>query len=151
MCLMGMVALAVATLTVRTATSGGNLLMIVGMQMLVGAAVLGVIALGTETWEVTWTPRLGLAFAYTTLVPGLLATWVWFRLVGRIGAVRAATFHFLNPFFGGRHRGASVGRAPGAVGHPGRRHHRSRDSRRSMVTARDGARAVKPVTQRCGT
>jgi len=25
---------------------------------------------------------------------------VWFLLVGRIGAVRAATFHFLNPFFG---------------------------------------------------
>lgn len=100
LCLMGMVALAVATLTVRSATSGGNLLMIVGMQMLVGAAVLGVTALMFETWHVNWTPRLGLAFAYTTLVPGLLATWVWFRLVGRIGAIRAATFHFLNPFFG---------------------------------------------------
>ena len=100
LCLLGMVALAVATLTVRGATSGGNLLMIVGMQMLVGAAVLGLAALLLETWEVTWTARLGLAFAYTTLVPGLLATWVWFRLVGRIGAVRAATFHFLNPFFG---------------------------------------------------
>ncbi|MBM3612361.1 MAG: EamA/RhaT family transporter, partial [Alphaproteobacteria bacterium] len=35
-----------------------------------------------------------------TLVPGLIATWVWFLLVGRIGAVRAATFHFLNPVFG---------------------------------------------------
>ncbi len=100
LCLMGMVALAVATLTVRSATSGGNLLMIVGMQMLVGAAALGVAALLFETWQVNWTPRLGLAFAYTTLVPGLLATWVWFRLVGRIGAIRAATFHFLNPFFG---------------------------------------------------
>ncbi len=100
LCLMGMVALAVATLTVRSATSGGNLLMIVGMQMLVGAAVLGVAALLFETWHVNWSARLGLAFAYTTLVPGLLATWVWFRLVGRIGAVRAATFHFLNPFFG---------------------------------------------------
>lgn len=98
--LMGMVALAVATLTVRSATSGGNLLMIVGMQMLVGAVVLGIAALATERWEVTWTPRLGWAFAYTTLVPGLLATWVWFALVARIGAVRAATFHFLNPFFG---------------------------------------------------
>jgi drug/metabolite transporter (DMT)-like permease len=34
------------------------------------------------------------------LVPGLAATWVWFLLVQRIGAVRGATFHFLNPFFG---------------------------------------------------
>ena len=40
------------------------------------------------------------AFAYTTLVPGLLATWVWFSLVREIGAIKAATFHFLNPFFG---------------------------------------------------
>jgi drug/metabolite transporter (DMT)-like permease len=54
----------------------------------------------TETWHVNWTLRLGFAFAYTTLIPGLLATWVWFRLVARIGAVRAATYHFLNPFFG---------------------------------------------------
>ena len=74
--------------------------MIVGLQMLMGSAALTVPALTLETWAVNWTPRLGLAFAFTTLVPGLLATWVWFRLVGRIGAVRAATFHFLNPFFG---------------------------------------------------
>jgi drug/metabolite transporter (DMT)-like permease len=40
------------------------------------------------------------AFWYTVLVPGLAATMIWFVLVGRIGATRAATFHFLNPFFG---------------------------------------------------
>jgi len=40
------------------------------------------------------------AFIYTTLIPGLVATWVWFILVGRIGAVKASTFHFLNPFLG---------------------------------------------------
>jgi drug/metabolite transporter (DMT)-like permease len=100
LCGIGALALAVATLSVRGATSGGNLLMIVGMQMLVGSAILGVVALGFETEQINWTPRLGLAFAYTTLVPGLIATWVWFALVGRIGPVRAATYHFLNPFFG---------------------------------------------------
>ena len=31
---------------------------------------------------------------------GTIGTWIWFSLVARIGAVRAATFHFLNPFFG---------------------------------------------------
>lgn len=97
---MGAMALAFATLTVRSASSGGNLLMIVGLQMLVGSLVLSVFAIGLEEWSVNWTPRLVGAFVYTTLVPGLLATWVWFLLVGRIGAVRAATFHFLNPFFG---------------------------------------------------
>ena len=100
LCGLGVLALAFATLTVRGASSGGNLLMIVGLQMFVGAAVLGVTAVATEVWVVHWSLHLVLAFVYTTLVPGLLATWVWFKLVNRIGAVRAATFHFLNPFFG---------------------------------------------------
>ncbi len=100
LCGLGALALAVATLTVRGASAHGNLLMIVGLQMFVGAALLGLAAVVFEDWQVSWTPRLGLAFAYTTLVPGLLATWVWFRLVRRIGAVRAAAYHFLNPFFG---------------------------------------------------
>ncbi|SMX46713.1 DMT family transporter [Actibacterium lipolyticum] len=100
LCLVGALALAVATLSVRGAASGGNVLMIVGLQMLVGSAVLAVAALFLETWQVNWTPRLLWAFAYTTIVPGLLATFTWFMLVGRIGAVRAATFHFLNPFLG---------------------------------------------------
>lgn len=100
LCGLGVVALSAATLSVRSASSGGNLLMVIGLQMLVGSACLGVAAVSTETWAVHWSLRLILAFAYTTLVPGLAATWVWFELVKRIGAVRAATFHFLNPFFG---------------------------------------------------
>lgn len=101
LCVLGALALAVATLTARGASSGGNVLMIVGLQMFVGAAVLAVVAAFTERGlPIHWTPRLILAFLYTTLVPGLLATWVWFRLVARIGAVTAATYHFLNPFFG---------------------------------------------------
>jgi len=100
LCLIAVVALTVATLTVRNASSGGNILMIVGLQMLVGSIVLGVFAVALEEWQVNWSPQLVLAFAYTTLVPGLGATFVWFMLVGRIGAVKAATFHFLNPFLG---------------------------------------------------
>lgn len=100
LCGLGALALAIATLTVRGASSGGNVLMIVGLQMFVGAAILGVISAATEVHAVRWSPRLVLAFIYTTLFPGLIATWVWFRLVDRIGAVRAATYHFLNPFFG---------------------------------------------------
>lgn len=100
LCLIGVGALTFATLAVRGASSGGNLLMVVGLQMLVGCAALIPPALALETWDVTWSQQLIAAFVYTTLVPGLLATWVWFKLVGRIGATRAATFHFLNPFFG---------------------------------------------------
>lgn len=100
LCLLAAVALTVATLSVRGATSGGNVMMIVGLQMFVGAAFLAVGSALTETIAVTWSWQLIAAFAYTTLVPGLAATFVWFTLVNQIGAVKAATFHFLNPFFG---------------------------------------------------
>lgn len=100
MCFVAALALAIATLTVRGAGSGGNVMMIVGLQMLVGAASLAVISPFVEHWSVDLNPRLVLAFLYTVLVPGVLATWVWFLLVHRIGAVRAATFHFLTPFLG---------------------------------------------------
>lgn len=100
LCLIGAAALTVATLSMRGASSGGNLLMVVGLQMLVGSAILGVASAATETLIVNVTPELTIAFIYTTLAPGLLATWIWFKLVERIGAIRAATFHFLNPFFG---------------------------------------------------
>ncbi|MFD1511350.1 DMT family transporter [Lacimonas salitolerans] len=100
LCLLGAAALTVATLSVRGASSGGNVMMIVGLQMFVGAGCLAVASALTETIVVNWTWQLGVAFAYTTVVPGLAATWVWFTLVGMIGAVKAATFHFLNPFFG---------------------------------------------------
>lgn len=100
LCVLGVFSLTVATLAVLGASSGGNVLMIVGLQMLVGSAVLWGPALALESFTVVWSWQLVVAFIYTTLVPGLLATWVWFVLVGRIGAVKASTFHFLNPFFG---------------------------------------------------
>ncbi|MEM9341867.1 MAG: DMT family transporter [Pseudomonadota bacterium] len=99
-CGIAVLALTFATLVVRGASSGGNILMIVGLQMLVGSATLLIVAALFEVprWEWSW--PLTLAFTYTTLFPGLIATWVWFMLVNRIGMTRAATFHFLNPFFG---------------------------------------------------
>ena len=100
LCGLAALSLAIATLTVRGATSRGNVLMVVGLQMFVGAAALAVPAMALETLEVTWSPALVIAFWYTVLVPGVLATLVWFLLVDRIGATKAATFHFLNPFFG---------------------------------------------------
>ena len=100
LCVLGAMALTIATLMMRGATAGGNVLMIVGLQMFVGAAVLFVASMIFETWEFNWNPRMITALTYTIRAPGLLATWIWFKLVSRIGAVRAATFHFLNPFFG---------------------------------------------------
>lgn len=99
-CVGGATALAVATRTVRGVTASGGLLMVVGLQMLVGSAALAGIALLAEPLTINPTPPLALAFAYQILVPGLAATLLWFALIGRVGAVKASAFHFLNPFFG---------------------------------------------------
>ena len=99
-CVIGLLALTAATLLVRGATSGGNFLMVVGLQMLAGFVVLAIAAAVLETPRINPSLPLALAFTYTCLVPGLLATVVWFWLVNRVGATRAATFHFINPFFG---------------------------------------------------
>ena len=74
--------------------------MIVGLQMIVGSIILFPFSLIFENWNIEWSTSFILAFLYTTLVPGLLGTLIWFYLVRRVGPVRAATFHFLNPFFG---------------------------------------------------
>ena len=100
LCVLGVVSLAIATMSLRGASSGGNFMMVVGLQMLVGSAVLWPVGFWLEDPVFTLSGKLVLAFAYTTLVPGLAATLVWFWLVNRIGAVKAATFHFLNPFLG---------------------------------------------------
>ena len=99
-CVLGVLALTIATLSVKSASTGGNLFMVVGLQMLVGSAALSIPAIALETWDVVWDKKVILAFAYTIVVPGIIATYIWFLLVERIGATKAATFHFLNPFFG---------------------------------------------------
>ena len=101
LCLAAVVALTVATLAVRGAGGGPNVMMIVGLQMAVGAVALALPSAALE-WgrPFAWSGRLVGALAYSILVPGILATFIWFRLVTRIGAVRAAAFHFLSPPLG---------------------------------------------------
>ena len=99
-CVLGAVALSIATLAVRNTNSEGNLMVIVGYQMLIGGASLSIFSIMLETYIIVFNWTLLVAFVYTTLVPGLIATVIWFWLVNEIGAVKAATFHFLNPFFG---------------------------------------------------
>ena len=111
LCLIAALALTFATLAVRGASSGGNVLVVVGFQMLIGSAALSVPAMAVETWEFNWTPSVIAAFVYTIFIPGIVATVLWFWLVRRIGAVRAATFHFLTPFFGVAVAAALLGEA----------------------------------------
>ncbi|WBU64114.1 DMT family transporter [Paracoccus aerodenitrificans] len=101
LCLIAVVALTIATLVARGAGGSRNMLMIVGLQMAVGAVVLLLPAALMEWGQpIEWSWTLIFAFIYTVAAPGLAATFIWFLLVNRIGAVRAATFHFLSPIFG---------------------------------------------------
>ncbi len=100
LCVIGATALAFATRLVKSVSAGGNLLMVVGLQMLVGSAILAVAATFLEMPRLNLTPHLLMALSYQIVIPGLTATLLWFTLVRRIGAIRASTFHFLNPFFG---------------------------------------------------
>lgn len=98
---IAVVALTMATLVARGAGGSRNMMMIVALQMAVGAAVL-ILPAAVMEWgtPIDWSWRLVIAFLYTVLAPGLAATFIWFLLVERIGAIRAATFHFLSPIFG---------------------------------------------------
>ena len=101
LCVIGAAALASATLIVRGVDLGAGLLMVVGLQMLVGSASLApVVYLLEDPTGVRLTTSLVAAFIYITLVPGVIATLVWFHLVRRVGATQAAAYHFLNPAFG---------------------------------------------------
>ena len=120
LCLIGVAALAIATLVVRGVSPGRNVLMIVGLQMLVGSVTLAPVGLIFESVaDVRWTWPLAWAFLYTTLVPGVLATLVWFLLVRRIGPTRAAAFHFLNPCLGVAIAWALLGQPRGPLDYVG--------------------------------
>ena len=99
-CILGALALSIATLAVRNTGSVRNLFVIIGYQLLIGATSLSVFSFMIESYTVDLNAKLFLAFTYSTLVAGLVATVVWFWLVNEIGPIKAATFHFLNPFFG---------------------------------------------------
>lgn len=114
LCVIAVVALAVATLAVR-GTAARNLFMVVGLQMLVGAVALLPPALVLEWGQpVHVTPVVVVGILYSILMPGLFATWLWIALVQRVGAVRAATWHFLSPIFGVAIAVAALGEPFGA-------------------------------------
>ena len=101
LCIIASLALCIATLTVKQALLSNNLLMVVGLQMVVGfvfTLIPSLIFESVESIDFSW-ELLG-AFFYQIIGPGLFGTWLWFKLVNRIGPTKASSFHFLNPFLG---------------------------------------------------
>lgn len=98
---VGVVGLATGTALVKKGDFGTGILMVVGLQMLVGSLTLAPFALWLDDWsEVSLNIGLVTAFAYIVLFPGIVATFLWFTLVERSSATDAAAYHFLNPVFG---------------------------------------------------
>ena len=101
LCVIASLALCIATLTVKQALLSNNLLMVVGLQMVVGFVFTLIPALLFESLEpIKFSWELLGAFTYQIIGPGLFGTWLWFKLVNRIGPTKASSFHFLNPFLG---------------------------------------------------
>lgn len=99
--MIGVLALTVATLTVKRVEFGTGLMMVVACQMLVGGIGCIPVALLVEDFtrfDISGTVIA--AFAYQVIMPGIVATLLWFTLVKLITAAGASTFHFLNPIFG---------------------------------------------------
>ena len=98
---LGVVALSIATLTVKRVEFGTGMLMVVACQMLIGGLGCIPIALLLEdVTDITVNRAVLVAFAYQVAMPGIVATLIWFSLVKRITAAGASSFHFLNPIFG---------------------------------------------------
>ena len=68
LCGIGVVALSAATLLVRGATSGGNFLMVVGLQMLVGCVALTLAMLAFESTELARRGRRRFTFSIPSSV-----------------------------------------------------------------------------------
>ena len=67
-CSTGVIAFTFATVFVRSAASGGNVLMIVGLQMIVGGLTLAIISLFIENWTINWSTSVFFAFTYTFII-----------------------------------------------------------------------------------
>lgn len=108
----GVMALAIATLTVKRVEFGTGLLMVVSCQMLVGGiGCLPVALLLEDMTAFNINVSVLAAFAYQVVMPGIVATLIWFKLVKLVTAAGASAFHFLNPIFG-------VGIAHALLGEP---------------------------------
>ena len=136
LCVFGAAALASATLIVRGIDLGAGLLMVVGLQMLVGSASLApVVYLLEDPTSIRLTGSLITAFIYITIVPGVIATLVWFHLVKRVGATQAAAYHFLNPCLRRDHRKPSPRRKHKLARRFRHCHHHGKHSHRAAFAA----------------
>ena len=101
LCFIALLSTTIATLILsKLNIQKNNILMVVGLQMLIGSIVLLPVSYFLEEWVIKWETNLIIAFFYISIFPGIIAPLIWFYLQREIGTVKFSAFHFLNPFFG---------------------------------------------------
>lgn len=98
---LGAVGTAVGNVLLKTLAGRGDVLLITGLQLCVGAAALAVGAqLRGEAWEIAWTARFVTSVAGLAVFGTALMTVLWYYLLERSALNQLNTFTFLTPVFG---------------------------------------------------
>ncbi len=101
LCLLGLLATTFSTLIItKININKGNILIVVGLQMLAGSVILLPLSYFFEVWSISFNLSFLFTFLYIAAFPGIIAPVIWFYLQKEIGAVKYSSFHFLVPFFG---------------------------------------------------
>lgn len=80
---------------------GVDILMATGLQLLVGAGILAVVAHTSGSgWIVAWTPRFGFSLVGLAVFGTALVTALWLYLLQQVPLNRLNSFTFLTPVFG---------------------------------------------------
>lgn len=99
--ILGAVGTAVGNVLLKVLSGRADVLMVTGLQLLVGAAALalGAQAVGAS-WDIAWTPRFIASLVGLVVFGTALMTALWYYLLARAPLNRLNTFTFLTPVFG---------------------------------------------------
>lgn len=99
--ILGAVGTAVGNVLLKVLSGRADVLMVTGLQLLVGAGALAVGAQAADTgWNIAWTPRFIASLVGLVVFGTALMTVLWYYLLARAPLNRLNTFTFLTPFFG---------------------------------------------------
>lgn len=98
---LGAVGTAVGNVLLKALAGHADVLVCTGLQLLVGAAVLGGAAeISGEQWNIAWTLRFVSSLVGLAVFGTALMTALWYYLLDRAPLIKLNSFMFLTPIFG---------------------------------------------------
>ena len=98
--LLGVVALSAGTLFYQRHAQALHPLPLIGIQNLAGGLLLLPFAEYRSLYAAMMNAPFVLSWLYQVIAISIVAMWMWFWLVRRIGSDSASVFHLMNPVFG---------------------------------------------------